>query len=323
MARALIFLLIPSTCILYAGEAAESTDISKLLDTATFYKLKTREELLGYRAQLEEYLGHHAASDERIAVQKRIGDTCFRLEDYRAMRRWYTTVLAEDPSLEEKTPIGHRMFVSGKILLRRDLITACHAVPILLALVFLIRAVRSKGFDGGWFLKRLGVCSVLLMVGIGSVLAVEGMLPKEPETSDAFYSVKQPIAVYSFHDIRQASLLWEGAAAAFIPVFFAAAHGALKKRGNRILLMVQVLLLSASLWGRWILSNTYDEKFDPVTCSSTTNLFFRGEIEDAVLENPHKIMRANPDFFKSENLDLKEFMKCHFPDGFGEEGATK
>ena len=44
-------------------------------------------------------------------------------------------------------------------------------------------------------------------------------------------------------------------------------------------------------------------------------LYLRDEPEDLLIRDLPKALRANPEMLKSDNEDLREFMKAHFPDG--------
>lgn len=298
-----------------AGPAWHDVEIQKILDASHFYSLTTEAELQTYMDQLENRLAQYPGTTLKAAVYRRMGDICFTLKRYRAMRGWYRQALALDPALRQKTPMGYRLYMAGKIIRKQNILMACYGVYGFLAALLVVKLARLRRFDMKVFLLRTSLFGLLLLAGIGIILFIDSLLLGNAINSEAFSDEPHPVAVYSFIRVVPAGALIGTSLACFLPIIFTAAHLAMAKKTRRLRLAVQTVALTAALWTQWFLQYSTDENFDPVALWSSTRLFLPGEIEIELLENPRGIFEANPDFFTSDNMDLQSFLELHFPDG--------
>jgi len=53
----------------------------------------------------------------------------------------------------------------------------------------------------------------------------------------------------------------------------------------------------------------------PNVAVTKSRVIFSGELEELLLKDPQKILRANPNLLKTKNSDIPLFIKTHFPNG--------
>jgi hypothetical protein len=54
----------------------------------------------------------------------------------------------------------------------------------------------------------------------------------------------------------------------------------------------------------------------PIGIFTKWRIIYNGELEKLLVENPAKVLKANPGFMNEDNMDLRAFLKDNFPGGF-------
>jgi hypothetical protein len=290
--------------------------INKLLTVPT--ASKSDSELTTFIQELATAVHDYPASSLRASAMKKTGDMHFRLKNYRDMRRWYLQVLEMRPEMEKASPIGYRLMIAGKFFLRKKITFAVFAAYGILLLFLILRITRSGGrFQFGFFAKRAGGFLLLYAVCAAAVFFLDSFFfPKTamklPEVS---YLAVEPIVPLSILDGSGAPLPFVVLSLGFLPVLYVLVYLSFKGPCSRLLLMVLAALLVASVWPHFFLRSTFDEYLWTQSIFQKERVFMEGEMEILLLDDPDKVRKANPEFLKGDNVELKQFIQANFKEG--------
>lgn len=293
--------------------------IDRLLDEP-WYDMSERDRR-SYARRLADELAAHPETSLRIKALRRIGDVYYNLEMFRDMRTWYRKVVSLDSTLARETPIGYRLQEGGKRIMGDNLRILFIGVYVAVALVLLTRVIRAWGtFDGIFFVTSLGIFMAAYAAMVTIVFAVDARL--FPQLADSLkrgveYPVPLTRPVIPF-TVMDTSILLTAALVCglgLLPIVLAAFYASFRKPFSRLLLLTLVLLTAVSGWGHFFLCRAYDEFMHPTAIVSHGRVILDGELETLLVEDPRKVLVADPDFTEAENTDLDIFIEEHLPDG--------
>jgi hypothetical protein len=282
---------------------------------------KTEDERLAYARSLEHALGKHPQTTLRLDASRRIGDVYYDLEKHRVMRRWYREVLAIDSSLARQTPIGYRIEVADKRIIRENLHVLFLLLYLMIGLYLLGRISRSwRTFDITSAGRSLGICLVLYALVVVAVYLIDSRLFPTTLSSVTYsgefeYPLTKPIVAFGALDRdfspESALMLVVG----FAPVLLAVVYTSFRRGYSRPVLLAMVLLTACTAWSHFVVATAFDAAMSPSAIFNRGRLYYNGELEELLLENPRKVLRANPELMDADNVDLRIFVDEHFPDG--------
>ncbi len=119
-----------------------------------------------------------------------------------------------------------------------------------------------------------------------------------------------PIAPFSVTDSTALSVLATLLALGLLPTVMALLYISVSRHVSLVILLLLITGTSAATWTHLILHAT-DERRRNRAIISNGHLYFPGELETLLLENPQKVLLANPAVEQSENEDLKKFLAEH------------
>ncbi len=300
------------------------------------------KEILSFARRCEKTAARYPEAPQsiRLELYKLIGDTYFGLDEIRYARkwhRWYVRVANEDLEKAKGTPIAYRLEKYRSIGLRANLMLLTYGMFGLVFIIVLVGLVGSKGaFEGMLFLRRLLIFLGVYIISAAAVFAADAWFfhssgarfvsdESECGCSDderTVASVKpvpafvRPTVPLSFIDTCNALPAARAVVLGFIPIavccFFFSFRG---KAGKTVSLLVAVSSALA-VWSWFFLTSVFDPALESRAALTPARVIFRGELEKIILENPHKVLRANPNLLKTKNVDLPIFIKTHFPENF-------
>jgi hypothetical protein len=297
----------------------------------------TIEEMLRYAHACEKTAAADLPIPAQLDLYKRTGDIYYEINMVRYAadwNKWYRRAVKLDTALANNTPIGFRFKEYKKIALRLHIISGVYFVYIGVLLFFLFRIVRNAGsFDARFFLKRLVLFLGLFIAAAVVVFTADGLLFKKICAAGGgdivcawsagvganailkpILSFVSPIIPFSVTELtaRAAIILLLG----FMPIALALLYVSFRRPFSRIGLFLVVFLSVAALWTHFLMVTGFDVLMNPTVLMTKSRIIYRGEPEEILLKNPEKALRANPDLLKSDNDDLAEFIRTHFPHGF-------
>jgi hypothetical protein len=298
----------------------------------------TVDERLAYAALCEKEAASIPLSSSGVRLYQRIGDIYYELDVVRYANKWgkwYRKAIAVVPSLKKDTPIGYRLEEYSKIRLRKNLVFCSFFIYGLMLVFLLIRIFPNPGaFDFRYFIKKTAVFLLLFAVLSFIVFAADSfffsrtirVISNEKITTnpDLFPgAILSPVIPYVKPLVPLRMMDFEPAPNAaiilllgFLPAIIAVFYVSFKKPYNKLLLSSSIVVFILFLWMHYFLVTGTDMMFHPGIAITKSRVLYRGEPEKLLVENPLKALRANPDLLKTDNEDLKEFIKNEFPDGF-------
>ena len=311
--------------------ASGYNDASKLKDDMAYYinhdlphlsllkepwHKKSDTEKRAYVAQLKEILKKNPESLLSLKFSKHIGDVYYSMAKYRPMIQWYVKAVSIDSTVAKETPVGYRIAMGRKILLRKRLITITYLIYgiLLLALVFLF--YRFRPFCVSRFLRKaLIVIPLFLVIGTVTLFfdfaVTAGGITKSLENATLYFA--RPIVAFSVLDVSCLSDLGIIVLLGMLPVLVSLVFTSFEHKTAKKALFVMLPILIVSTWGHYILYRVYDDKMLKQAVMTRAHIYFDGELETMLMENPEKVMRANPQLFKSNNSDLDIFVRENKP----------
>ena len=100
----------------------------------------------------------------------------------------------------------------------------------------------------------------------------------------------------------------------FLPILISVFYTSFKKQISRMLVIVILFLTVVSTWGHFILFEVFDKQLNKLAATSNSHIYFDGELEKMLVDNPEKVLKAKPALFSSGNEDLNLFVKEKKPE---------
>ena len=69
-----------------------------------------------------------------------------------------------------------------------------------------------------------------------------------------------------------------------------------------------------STWSHFILFKIFDKQLNKLAATSNSHIYFDGELEKLLVDNPKKVFKAQPALFAIGNEDLNQFIKENKPE---------
>ena len=279
------------------------------------------KERLEYVQECERAVARYSQTKLKAEIYRRIGDIYFTLNQFPAMETWYRRALAIDASLKKSTSIGFRLQGYSRIKLSRFGKLAALLVLAGVLGVILVHGVMSyRLIDWRFCIRKLSVCLLIYCLLVGIVFWVDGLAAAKwllslsaPEAGKL--SIVQPVIPLSMVDGSSAGRAAQILLFGFVPVLVAVFYTSFRRPRSRRFLSVIVLLAFGSLWTHFYFAQVYGPVQDGDGFVRHGRFYLRGEPEELLIRDLPKALRANPDLLKSDNDDLEEFMKVHYPDG--------
>ncbi len=297
----------------------QDSALKRLLDMSVFPT--TGPQGLAYARELEKALLQNPVPALKPEAFRRIGDIYYSEKRLSDMSKWYRMLLAIDPSLNATTPIGFRLGEYAHHVLRRNILFAVFFTYGVIIMLLFLRSFFAKGtFRPLYFLKRCVIYLVIFCALCIVVFALDAKWSSKAAlsmtNSEAIrLATPKPIVPLSIIDssapLRAGVVIFLG----FLPVFLVIVYTSYKRPYSRWVISGLILLTAASTWTHFLIITTFDDLLAPKAVIQKTRVWFKGEPEDLLLKDPGKVLRANPDFLKSDNDDLEEFLEKHYPNG--------
>jgi tetratricopeptide (TPR) repeat protein len=280
------------------------------------WRSKKEKEKLDYITQLRNILDKNPKSLLSLKFSKQIGDVHYSLERYRPMIRWYQKAAAIDSSIVKDTPIGYRMDLGKKVLLRKSILNGIYLLYCIILLMIIITLLRLKYFQVKLFFRRI-LLSVPVFAIIAAVTLIidfkitSGSITSALDNSDVFFP--KPIVPFSVFDSSCKKDLSILLLLGFLPILLSIVYTSFRNNYFKKLLFILLPLTIISTWSHYIINKIYDEKFNKRATITRSHIYFDGELEKLLPGNPKKVFKANPDLLKSNNKDLEIFIKENKP----------
>lgn len=278
---------------------------------------KSKKEKQEYADRLEDILRKNPESLLRLKFSRKIGDIYYSMEKYGMMMKWYQKAAAIDSNIVTDTPIGYRMNIGKKVMLRQKLISIIYTIYAIIIILFLLSIFRSKGFQSVLFLRRIFI-GLPVFFGIAAITffldcaitsgTIEGILAASDMT------VTKPIIFFSVFDTSFMKSLIIILIVGFLPILISILLTSFKKQISRILVIAILALTVISTWSHFILFKVFDKQLNKLSATSNSHIYFDGELEKLLVDNPKKVLKAQPALFFSGNEDLNQFIKEKKPE---------
>jgi len=304
--------------------AAKQNDslVVLLLATTTFGA--TDEEAIAYVHDCEEAIAWAPNSPLKLDMDMRIGNVYYGLKQYRKMAPWYRKALSLNPSIEKTTAIGSRLHEFAIAAIRSYILMAAYVIYGILACFLLARCVSGWGrFQWLSFFKRATLYLTLFCVVAGLVFLADIRMSERAAFtittgelhrlwSDSLVKPFIPLSIIDARPWYRAAIIL---ALGFLPIGIALFYTSYRKPYSRRGLFILVCLAILSTWTTFFVVTAFDGQLNPTAIIMKTRLWYKGEPETLLLQEPKKALRANPDLFKSDNEELREFLKKNYPEG--------
>ena len=167
------------------------------------WRSKTEKEKLDYADQLEDILRKNPDTMLKLKFSRQIGDVYYSMEKYGMMMKWYHKAVKLDSNIERDTPVGYRMNVGKKVMLRQKLVSIIYTIYTIIIVLLLLSMFKSKGFQTALFLRRIIIgLPVFLVIAVITFFLdfafTSGSIEAALAGSDV--SVPKPIIPFSVFD---------------------------------------------------------------------------------------------------------------------------
>ncbi len=271
----------------------------------------TVKEKHAYIGQLKEVLKENPQPLLETKIFTRMGDVYYTLSKYPLMIKWYSKAVAIDSTLMKSTPIGYRIGSCKKVVFRNRLLTVIY-IGYFCILLCIIVVFQKRQFLTKHFFPRL-VWLAPLFVLFSLLFFALDFYVSSPSIESALNShdvaLPKPIVPFSIIDRSAGIVSYSVIAIGFLCSMVALLLNSFAKPLSRIFRVCVILILSLLLWTHLIIHFAFDQRFEGEAHRIGAHLYFDGELELLLKENPEKVMKANPRFLKNENQELKEFIK--------------
>lgn len=285
--------------------------IKKIYDMAyTSTKISARIE---YAVRLENALKKYDQTNLRISVIHRLGDVYYSTKDYRKSLKWYKKIKKAAPEIIRSTSIAYHYEIARNHVKRKNTLYIVYALYIIMAIALIIQSVMGQGFNIKTFSTQLGKTSVLyilfmLVLFFIDGLFLQGRIQKILSTPEAKKFLILPVVPLSMLNISF-SVLLDTFLTGFLPVLFILLLNAFKKSFPKPVMILLLIIISVTSWTHYSLRNVYDELLKTKGTFSGVHFLFDGELEDLLIKNPKKALKANPALLESDNESLKNFLR--------------
>ena len=281
------------------------------------WRSKTEKEKLDYANQLEGILNKNPDTMLKLKFSKQIGDVYYSMEKYGPMMKWYRKAAAVDSNIVRDTPVGYRMNIGKKVMLRQKQIYAIYAVYVIIIILLLLSIYWSSDFRTALFLRRIIICiPVFLVIAVITLLFDFALTSGSIEAvlSESDVSVPKPIIPFSVFDISFIKGLMIILILGSLPILISIFYTSFKKQISKILVIIIIFLTVVSTWSHFILLKVFDNKLNKRAATSNSHIYFDGELEKMLVDNPKKVLKTKPDLLSSGNKDLNHFIKEKKPE---------
>ena len=281
------------------------------------WRSKTEKEKQDYADQLEDILRKKPDSMLKLKFSRQIGDVYYNMEKYGPMMKWYRKAAAVDSNIVRDTPVGYRMNIGKKVMLRQKQIYAIYAVYVIIIILLLLSIYWSRDFRTALFLRRIIICiPVFLVIAVITLLFDFALTSGSIEAvlSESDVSVPKPIIPFSVFDISFIKGLMIILILGSLPILISIFYTSFKKQISKILVIIIIFLTVVSTWSHFILLKVFDNKLNKRAATSNSHIYFDGELEKMLVDNPKKVLKTKPDLLSSGNKDLNHFIKEKKPE---------
>ncbi|MBF0429705.1 MAG: hypothetical protein HQK83_00385 [Fibrobacteria bacterium] len=297
-----------------------NTDLPVANILQTKWHNTSEEQKRQYITTLQQTLEEYPSTSLKLRVFKTIGDVYYSLKKYRLMRSWYKKAVMIDSSIAKNTPVGYRILRGEKFIMRDNTVYAAYGAYFIILCIIIFRIMRyRKNFDYFLFLKK----TVLFLVLYGLASGLIGYLDAQTFLDTAVQlAVEEPqvvspaVPLSIFDNSFWPKGIWV-LVLGFIPVLLIILYTSFKATSSFFALATIIFLSVTAIWGHLFIVYGYDEAMMPQHYFRTMRIYFDGELEKVLTENPQKAINANPGILNSDNIDLNMFLKNHFPNGLG------
>jgi hypothetical protein len=136
----------------------------------------------------------------------------------------------------------------------------------------------------------------------------------EAVLSKADVIVAKPIISFSVFDTSFVKGLIIILILGFLPILISVFSTSFKKQISRMWVIVILFLTVISTWSHFILFKVFDKQLNKLSATSNSHIYFDGELEKLLVDNPQKVLKAKPTLFSSGNQDLNLFVKENKPE---------
>jgi len=281
------------------------------------WRSKSKKEKQDYADQLEEILRKNPDTMLKLKFSRQIGDVYYSMEKYGLMMKWYQKAAAIDSNIVRDTPVGYRMNIGEKVMLRQKLISIIYTIYAIIIILLLLSVFMSKGFQPALFLRRIviGLLSFLVIAVITFLLdfaLTSGSI--ETILAGSEVTLPKPIIPFSVFDSSFIKGLIIILILGFLPILISIFYTSFKKHISKILIIIISFLTVVSTWSHFILFEVFDTKLNKRAATSNSHIYFDGELEKMLVDNPQKVLKAKPALFSSGNQDLNLFVKENKPE---------
>ena len=281
------------------------------------WRSKTEREKQDYADQLEDILRKNPDTMLKLKFSKQIGDIYYTMEKYGPMMQWYRKTAAVDSNIVRNTPIGYRMNIGKKVMFRQKLIHAIYAGYVIIIILLLLSIYRHRDFRAVHFLRRIIICvPVFLVIAVITFLLDFALTSGSIEVvlSESDLGVPKPIIPFSVFDISFIKGLMIILILGSLPILIAVFYTSFKKQISKLLVIIVLFLTVVSTWSHFILVEVFDTQLNKRAATSNSHIYFDGELEKMLVDNPKKVLKAKPALFSSGNEDLNHFVKEKKPE---------
>lgn len=283
------------------------------------WRRKKEKEKLAYIAQMQNLLDQNPESLLELKFSRQIGDVYYSMKQYRPMIRWYRKAVASDSTIEKETPVGYRIELGKKVLFRKSILTVIYVVYGIIVLLVIIALFQLKKIKSRIFFKR-----ILFTLPIFVIIAVFVLMLDFKMTSGSISSIlngskvyfPKPHVVFSVSDFSCAKDFIFILLLGYVPILLSIFYTSFIIKNFKRLLYLVLPLTILSTWSHYLIGKVFDDKLNKLAVMTKSHLYFDGELEDLLTQNPQKILKANPDLLKSGNKDLEIFLKQNKPQLF-------
>lgn len=281
------------------------------------WRSKSEEEKLNYADQLEDILRRNPDTMLKLKFSRQIGNVHYSMEKYGLMMKWYQKAAAIDSNIVKDTPVGYRMNIGKKVMLRKKMIFVIYTIYVIMIIILLLRIFRSRDFLLKLFLRRIiiGFPAFLCIAVITFLLdfaITSGSIEAVLAGSDVV--APKPIVPFSVFDNSFMKGLMIILILGSLPILISIFYTSFKKQISKMSVILILFLTVVSTWGHFILCKVFDPKLNKLAATSNSHIYFDGELEKMLVDNPQKVLKAKPTLFSSGNADLNLFVKENRPE---------
>ncbi len=276
------------------------------------YHNKSRIEKIELIKQIENQFNRSDDHEYQIKASIRAAEICYNLSSYRELRKWYLRAINLDPEVETSGLVQYRVEKAEKLIRRENQIYISLLIIVAVVLFSFFYSISNrKLFESKLFKKKLMPLLIIFTVSI----AIFSIVDQKSHGSELFsyFNMNRDDVIRPIFPINR--LAFESSMGYLIILIFGMMPFIVSSflssfRGKSIFpSLVSSFILMCALWSYYYWNFGYDTFMEKKMIKNGSHIYFMGEIEKKLLNDPEKLLKRNPNYKSVENSDLKIFMK--------------